>query len=177
MQPISLPQILKPIALGHGGIAKKMSEGDGITPLGRYHITQVFFRADRLPPPETQLPIYPIAKNDGWCDDSHSNHYNQWVRLPHLDNNGQTYSCEELWRQNHIYDLIAVLDYNAPKTIKNKGSAIFIHLPNYSDDTKTVATATAGCIALPLDAFLWLLRHYQSNHVIAIEPNGIFLST
>ena len=41
-----------------------------------------------------------------------------------------------------MYDLLIVLSHNVRPTIKNKGSAIFIHC-SFSDNRNT-----AGCIAL-----------------------------
>ena len=48
----------------------------------------------------------------------------------------------KIYRKDNIYYIILVLDYNMSPVIKNKGSAIFIHIAkkNYS--------ATKGCIAI-----------------------------
>ncbi len=35
---------------------------------------------------------------------------------------------KNLYRKDNIYDLIVVLNYNMNPIIKNKGSAIFIHI-------------------------------------------------
>ena len=57
----------------------------------------------------------------GWCNDSKSKNYNQLVALPFKFNH------EKLYRRDNIYDLILVLNFNM-NPIKNKGSAIFIHI-------------------------------------------------
>ncbi len=49
---------------------------------------------------------------------------------------------KDLYRNDNIYDLILVLNYNMKPIIKNKGSAIFIHI------AKKNYKKTAGCIAL-----------------------------
>ena len=54
----------------------------------------------------------------GWCDDPKSNFYNQQIKLP------TKYSHEKLYRNDSLYDLIVVLNYNIDPIIKNKGSAI-----------------------------------------------------
>ena len=37
-----------PVAIGRSGIAKKVGEGDGITPIGNFSIKSIGFRNDRL---------------------------------------------------------------------------------------------------------------------------------
>jgi L,D-peptidoglycan transpeptidase YkuD (ErfK/YbiS/YcfS/YnhG family) len=58
----------------------------------------------------------------GWCDDPNNKNYNQLIKIP------SKYSYERLFRNENIYDLIIVLNYNMKPVIKNKGSAIFIHI-------------------------------------------------
>ena len=58
----------------------------------------------------------------GWCNDIESNQYNKLIRLP------SSYSHEKLYKKENIYDIILVLNYNMNPIIKNKGSAIFIHV-------------------------------------------------
>ena len=72
----------------------------------------------------------------GWCDDPKSKKYNQPIKLP------TKYNHEILYRRDHIYDLILVLNYNMRPVIKNKGSAIFIHV------AKKKYKPTKGCIGL-----------------------------
>jgi L,D-peptidoglycan transpeptidase YkuD (ErfK/YbiS/YcfS/YnhG family) len=82
----------------------------------------------------------------GWCDDPKSKNYNQLIKLP------TNYSYEKLFRKDNIYDLIVVLDYNMKPIIKNKGSAIFIHI------AKKNFKKTAGCIALKKSNLKKLIR-------------------
>ncbi len=58
----------------------------------------------------------------GWCNDPRSKKYNQLIKLP------TKYTYEKLFRKDNLYDLILVLNYNINPIIKNKGSAIFIHI-------------------------------------------------
>jgi L,D-peptidoglycan transpeptidase YkuD (ErfK/YbiS/YcfS/YnhG family) len=53
-----------------------------------------------------------------------------------------------MWREDHLYDLVAVLGYNDRPVVPGKGSAIFLHLaqPDYS--------ATQGCVAMAMDDLL-----------------------
>ena len=52
------------------------------------------------------------------------------------------HSYEKLWLRENIYDIILVLNYNMDPVIKNKGSAIFLHI------AKSKYQATKGCIAI-----------------------------
>jgi L,D-peptidoglycan transpeptidase YkuD (ErfK/YbiS/YcfS/YnhG family) len=123
-------------AIGPAGIARKLSEGDGVTPLGVFSLRRVFYRADRIAKPESILPVRAIAKDDGWCDAPEDVNYNRLVTLPYPA------GAENLWREDHVYDLIAVIGFNDDPVVPDKGSAIFLHLarPDY--------LATAGCVAL-----------------------------
>mgnify|MGYP003387785193 FL=1 len=133
-------------ALGRGGVVPDKSEGDGGTPTGSFPLRQVFFRPDRLPPPETPLPIQALKQHDGWCDDSEANEYNTLIQKPFSRRH------EQLWRDDSVYDVIVVLGYNDAPALKGKGSAIFLHVakPNYSP--------TEGCVALSLDNLLHVLK-------------------
>lgn len=123
-------------ALGKSGIGKKVREGDNITPKGTFNIIKIYYRNDRIKKLTSKFNLIKIKKNMGWCDDPKSKKYNQLIKLP------SKYSCENLYRKDNIYDLILILNYNMKPTIKNKGSAIFIHV------AKKKFKKTAGCIAL-----------------------------
>lgn len=132
-----------PVALGRGGIKANKREGDGGTPHGTFRPRRVWWRADRLPRPQTALPLRPIQRDDGWCEDPRDRHYNQPIRLP-PDHPG-----DRLWRQDRLYDLIVEIDHNTRPRIAGRGSAVFIHVarPGFAP--------TAGCVALDARA----LRH------------------
>jgi len=74
--PLSLP-----VALGRGGIRANKREGDGGTPRGTFRLRRVWWRADRVARPRTQLPVRRIRGDDGWCEDPRDRHYNQPIRL------------------------------------------------------------------------------------------------
>jgi L,D-peptidoglycan transpeptidase YkuD (ErfK/YbiS/YcfS/YnhG family) len=60
---------------------------------------------------------------------------------------------------------LAVLNYNTNPVIKNKGSAIFIHV------TKKNYKTTAGCIALKRSDLINLLQIIKKNTKIKICVN------
>jgi L,D-peptidoglycan transpeptidase YkuD (ErfK/YbiS/YcfS/YnhG family) len=123
-------------ALGKNGIKIKKREGDKITPKGIYKIVKVYFRKDRIKKISTRIRCNYIKKDMGWCDDPKSKKYNKLIKLP------TEFSHEKLYRKDNIYDLILVLNYNMRPIIKNKGSAIFIHIANKN------YKPTQGCISL-----------------------------
>jgi L,D-peptidoglycan transpeptidase YkuD (ErfK/YbiS/YcfS/YnhG family) len=133
-------------SLGRGGVAEKQSEGDGITPVGNYPLRQIYYRADRIAPPTTKLPLTPIGSDDGWCDDPKSPDYNRLIKLP------SQYSHEKLWRGNNLYDIVVPIGYNDDPAVAGKGSAIFVHIaqPDYSP--------TEGCVALSRPDLLEVLE-------------------
>jgi L,D-peptidoglycan transpeptidase YkuD (ErfK/YbiS/YcfS/YnhG family) len=123
-------------ALGRSGVSGQKQEGDGATPAGLLPLRRVLYRADRTAIPRTSLPREPIAETDGWCDDAGHPDYNRLVTLPHPAR------CEELWRRDGLYDIVAVLGWNDAPVERGRGSAIFLHVarPGYAP--------TEGCIAL-----------------------------
>ncbi|HEX3971988.1 MAG TPA: L,D-transpeptidase family protein [Stellaceae bacterium] len=123
-------------ALGRSGINARKREGDGATPVGSFAMRQLLYRPDRETRPRTALPVKPIQQDDGWCDAPGDRAYNRLVRLPYPA------SAEQLWRDDHLYDLLVVLGYNDDPVVAGQGSAIFLHLarPDYGP--------TEGCVAL-----------------------------
>lgn len=123
-------------AIGSKGIGVKRREGDSLTPTGKFRIIQWLVRADR--PQSSRAGARPFSAKHGWCDDPQSFSYNRGVNLPCRQ------SYEELWRNDHLYDIIGVISFNIRPRILGRGSAIFLHAacPDLS--------STAGCVALRL---------------------------
>ena len=94
-------------AVGRSGIAPKQREGDGISPIGSWPIRRIFYRADRLDEaPSKAFACTPIDRQDGWCDAPDHPDYNRLVRLPFAA------SHEDMWREDHLYDVVVVLGQN-----------------------------------------------------------------
>jgi L,D-peptidoglycan transpeptidase YkuD (ErfK/YbiS/YcfS/YnhG family) len=144
-------------SLGKGGIGKKEKEGDNITPKGNYKIVKIFYRNDRVKKIHSNFKLFKIKKNMGWCDDPKSKKYNQLVKIPNK------YKYEKLNRKDEIYDLVLVLDYNMEPIIKNKGSAIFIHVANKN------YKPTVGCIGLKKIDLIYLISKIQLKDKITIQ--------
>ena len=144
-------------ALGKAGIKKKEKEGDNVTPKGIFKITSMYYRPDRIKNITTAVKKIKIKKNIGWCDDPDSHFYNQQISLPNK------FGHEKLYRNDHLYDLILVINYNTNPIIKNKGSAIFIHI------AKKNYKKTKGCIALKKKHLIELISKIKKNTKIKIN--------
>ena len=143
-------------AVGKKGINIKKKEGDLITPKGLFSIKKVLFRSDRIKYLKTKLTKKKITKKMGWCDDPNSKKYNQLVIYPF------NYSSEKLFRQDNIYDIILVLNFNMKPILKKKGSAIFLHV------AKKKISPTKGCIAISKVKLKSLLSIINKNTKIKI---------
>ena len=143
-------------SIGKNGLKKKKLEGDNCTPVGTFSLGPVYYRKDRVDIPDTKLKTFRINKQMGWCDDPNNINYNKKVKL------NKKIKAEKLYRKDKIYDIIIVINYNTQKIIKNKGSAIFIHVTNNYRPTK-------GCIALCLSDLEVLLKVVKKNSKIKIS--------
>jgi len=146
-------------ALGRSGViaAAEKREGDGATPLGAWPMRRVLYRPDRGEAPVAGLPVAPIAQGDGWCDDPADRNYNRPVPLPYGA------SCEEMWREDELYDVVVILAHNDDPPIPGMGSAIFLHCakPDYSP--------TEGCVALAKADLLELLTLARPGDVLEVR--------
>ena len=132
-------------------------EGDNITPKGIFKIIKIYYRPDKIKKIKTLIKKIKIKKNMGWCDDPSSRFYNKLVNLP------TKYTHEKLYRNDSLYDLIVVLSYNTNPIIKNKGSAIFIHI------AKNSYKKTKGCIALKKEHLIEIISKIKKNTKIKIN--------
>ncbi len=146
-----------PCAVGRSGFTPRKTEGDGGTPIGKWSVRQIFFRADRSPRPQTSIPARAIRPADGWCDAPWDGNYNRLVTLPYGA------SAERLWRDDHLYDLIAVLGYNDHPRIQGRGSAIFMHVAHEG------FSPTEGCVALEEHHLRLVIRNCGLRTLVAIS--------
>jgi L,D-peptidoglycan transpeptidase YkuD (ErfK/YbiS/YcfS/YnhG family) len=144
-------------SLGKAGVKKKIKEGDNVTPKGIFKITKIYYRADRIKKIKANIKKIKIEKNMGWCNDSKSDFYNKEINLP------SKLTHERLYRSDNIYDLIAVLNYNMNPVVKNKGSAIFMHIAQNS------YKKTQGCIALNKKNLIQIISRIKKNTKIKVN--------
>lgn len=146
-----------PCALGRSGILDPKREGDGGTPVGRFPLRRLLYRADRVAHIETRLPASRITEHDGWCDDPADAAYNQPVTLPYPGRH------ERLWLASHLYDLVLVIGHNDDPVLPGAGSAVFIHLANADWGP------TEGCIAFRREDLLEILGLLAPGDAVAIR--------
>ena len=125
-----------PVALGRTGIKADKREGDGGTPRGRFRPVRLWWRADRLPRPQTGLPVRRIGTADAWCENPHDRRYNRPFRRSANE------PGDRLARDDALYDLIVEINHNTRPRIAGRGSAVFLHIarPGFGP--------TAGCVAM-----------------------------
>ena len=72
-------------------------------------------------------------------------------------------SFENLYKKENIYDIVIVLNYNMNPIIRNKGSAIFIHVArkNYQK--------TEGCVAIKKNHLIQIIKELKHNTKVKIE--------
>lgn len=145
-------------AIGRSGLTALKREGDGASPRGKFRIVGGFYRPDRFRSrPLAGFPLVPLRRNDGWCDDPLDGNYNRPVHRPYAK------SHEAMWRDDHAYDVVLILDFNLRPRVRGAGSAIFFHLaqPDFRP--------TAGCLALRRADMLKLLPHLSMRTVIDFD--------
>ncbi|CAK7258282.1 MULTISPECIES: L,D-transpeptidase [unclassified Shinella] len=145
-----------PAAIGRSGRTSRKREGDGATPIAAMPLLSGFLRGDRLPQPQSALPLRRIRPAMLWCDAPKHPSYNRLVRAPFKP------SHEEMQRKDELYDICLVLDWNVTARRRHAGSAIFFHLirPGYEP--------TAGCIALAQRDMLRILPHLRRGTVVRV---------
>jgi L,D-peptidoglycan transpeptidase YkuD (ErfK/YbiS/YcfS/YnhG family) len=146
-----------PVALGRGGIKADKREGDGGTPAGRFRPVRLWWRADRLPRPQTLLPVRRIQPGDAWCEDPADRRYNQAFRRSANE------PGDRLRRGDGLYDLIIEIDHNTRPRVAGRGSAVFIHVARQG------FAPTEGCVALRRNDLLRLLAGLSKKTRIVIH--------
>lgn len=131
--------------IGYNGFAPQgqKREGDGRTPTGSYGFQFMFgVYAD----PGVRFPYRRVTGDSiVWDDDPASRNYNLWVDT----RTGDAGRDPEPMYRLPSYAYGAVIGYNTART-PGAGSAIFLHVAHTG--------ATAGCVSLPQERLLSLLR-------------------
>ena len=127
------------------------------TPVGTFKFNNIYYRKDKLGKIDFKIRSSIIQKNDGWCDDPESELYNTYIQFPFNK------SAEHLYRNDRIYDIVCVINYNTTPVIPGEGSAIFLHIarPNFE--------GTEGCIAIEQEELLEIACNLTYDSEIVIE--------
>ena len=144
-------------SIGKSGLTNFKKEGDLATPKGLFKLGLLYYRKDRIKSLKCKIKKKVIKKSMGWCNDSRSKKYNREVYFPFK------YSAEKLYRRDRIYDIFINVKYNHSPIIKEKGSAIFLHLSNKK------YKPTSGCVAILKKNFLKILPLINYSTKILIK--------
>jgi L,D-peptidoglycan transpeptidase YkuD (ErfK/YbiS/YcfS/YnhG family) len=147
--------------LGRSGVVHPKHEGDGGTPAGTFPLREVRYRADRVPQPKTGLVAFETNPTDGWCDEPADPAYNRLVRMPYRSD------AEVMWREDNVYDILAVIGTNDAPPVPGAGSAIFLHVARTGPDG--ALKPTAGCVAMKEDDLLAVLAGCELETLIDIR--------
>ena len=142
-------------SVGLNGFTKNKIEGDKKTPIGKYSFGKLFVRTDKIKNLNTKFKYIPIRKDMAWSDDSNKSNYNNLIKTKNKHK-------ESLYRDDNLYDLILVINYNMNPVLPNKGSAIFLHIS--SDDYRP----TEGCVAIAVNDFIEILKTLKPDDKINI---------
>jgi L,D-peptidoglycan transpeptidase YkuD (ErfK/YbiS/YcfS/YnhG family) len=134
--------------LGLDGLSTHHREGDGTTPEGAFGIGSVIYGVS--PDPGVRYRYHRLVCGDWWDEDPASPAYNRFVHLPCGAVPSFAGGSEALWRSPGAYAYLALVDYNTDPVVPGAGSAIFLHV--------STSRPTHGCVALPADELLVLLR-------------------
>ena len=66
-------------------------------------------------------------------------------------------------RNDHLYDIVVVLEYNDNPPITGKGSAIFMHI------ARKDYAPTAGCVALAREDLLEILKTADAATQVCVQ--------
>ncbi len=167
-----------PCSVGKNGIAAAKQEGDNKTPVGSFPLRRVFYREDRLSSSELAtlnrmkergFSVQALTHDDGWCDDASSPYYNQYIKLSTF-NPDKVPHHENLWLDNHSYDVIVVLGFNDNPVISDNGSAVFMHVARQTPAGNY--KPTAGCVAFSKHDLLQLLDSVTLTSHLMVPAQG-----
>jgi len=141
--------------VGRNGISSSKKEGDGETPAGVYGLSRAFGVGED---PGSLTPYTQLTHNDFWVDDVDSKYYNMWAKGDVIDKDWD--SAEDLYSEDIAYKYSMVINYNLDPIVKGNGSAIFLHVD--------MDEPTAGCVSVPEDKMIELLRFIDEDTKIVI---------
>ncbi len=135
----------------------KTREGDMKTPTGVYTFTLAFGIEDD---PGCPMGYVKVDDSHYWVGDSKSDVYNQFISTREYDDFRKKDS-EHIIDYTTAYKYCLNISYNDDGE-PGKGSAIFLHC-------QTKNKFTAGCVAIPEEAMIEVLRHVKDECVVVMD--------
>lgn len=140
--------------VGEQGVGEAR-EGYSKTPKGIFNLSFAFGIKDN---PGTSLPYTKVDNTHYWIDDVGSKYYNQFVSTKLLQPDWS--SAEHIIDHKKGYEYCIAIDYNIER-IKGLGSAFFLHC--------TIDKPTEGCIGIPREDMILILKNINKNCAIVID--------
>ena len=137
----------------------KTREGDSKTPRGVFNFTMAFGINDD---PGCKIGYTKVDETHYWVGDSNSEKYNQFVSTREYKDFNKKDS-EHIIDYDLAYKYCLNISYNEDGT-PGKGSAIFLHC-------YTKNKFTGGCVAIPQEKMIEVLRHLKNNCVIVMDES------
>ena len=135
--------------VGKCGIRHNRQRNTNTSPAGLWAISSAF--GNELPPEDLNLPWRQVTPNSDWVCDENSPYFNTWQERgdPSLTGSWSD-DVEHLEDYPVLYAWACVIEFNRPPdVIPSRGCAIFLHCSD---------KATGGCIGLPRESMLRVLR-------------------
>ena len=148
---------------GHLVAGARRREGDHATPIGVFAFGHTIYGVEP-DPGGLHYPYHRLVCGDWWDEDPYSPLYNRFVHVPCGVTPGFLPGSEALWTEKLAYPYFVLLNFNIGPIHRGPGatgSAIFLHSWVYS--------ATAGCVALPVQRLLAVLRWLRPSQHPVIE--------
>lgn len=153
---LSVGPLSMPAAIGRSGTTAFKREGDGGTPVADMKLLHGYVRTDRIRHALSPLRLRATRAGDLWCDEPRHASYNRPVKAPFGA------SHEEMMRNDRLYDICLVLDWNLTHRRRHGGSAIFFHLAHAD------YSPTEGCIALKPRDMLRILPLLRKGTILKV---------
>lgn len=134
---------------GRNGLSYNRRAGDMTTPIGSFPILMAFGKGNN---PGTAMTYKKIGPNSYWSDDT-----NYWTESP------VRIGGEHL-TDYYQYKYAMGIGFNYNPYVKGRGSCIFLHCKSYDH------WPTAGCVSVPENIMLDLLKKSRNGTYIIIVP-------
>jgi L,D-peptidoglycan transpeptidase YkuD (ErfK/YbiS/YcfS/YnhG family) len=148
---------------GHLIPAADRREGDHATPIGVFGFGLRMYGTEPNPG-GLHYAYHQLVCGDWWDEDPYSPQYSRFVHVPCATTPNFADWSEALWTEGNAYPYMAVIQFNEDPIISGAqapGSGIFLHAWMYGP--------TEGCVALPLDRLLDVLRWLRPSAHPMIE--------
>ena len=139
--------------IGKNGLRHNRQRNTNTSPAGLWALSFAF--GNELPPEGLKLPWRQVTPNSDWVCDENSPYFNTWQERDDPTLTPWSDDVEHLADYPSLYAYACVIEYNRPPdVVPDRGCAIFFHCSD---------RGTGGCVSLPQEDFLYVLRWLDSE--------------